>query len=329
MKNILTKLWIILSLALCLNADETGSMKVFGSSPPMNYLLYAINPDKMMGLNFEAKNINNQADEKYLKKSFLSLPIIGSFHGAGGGINIETLASYNPDLILIWEDDIIFDTLKDQLQRLKIKTLTIPFRKMQTMPSSIQIAADALGEHKRGKELSAYATTRLERLKNLTKDAHIKYYYAEGNDGLYTECSNSFHTEAMDFVGGINVHKCTQSGVQGLERISFEKLLEYDPDIIIAQNSMVYDAIKSNKLFAHLRAIKNNNIIIIPNKPFNWVDRPPSFMRLIGMEYLAKNFYPQLYRDDLNEQIKSFYRLFLDVNLSDEDIQNITYKGKK
>ena len=35
--------------------------RVFGSSPPMNYLIYAIDPNKMIGLNFDAKNGNNQA----------------------------------------------------------------------------------------------------------------------------------------------------------------------------------------------------------------------------------------------------------------------------
>ncbi len=51
--------------------------RVFGSSPPMNYLLYALNSDKMIGLNFAAKNAQNGADSKFLTKKFLSLPVIG------------------------------------------------------------------------------------------------------------------------------------------------------------------------------------------------------------------------------------------------------------
>lgn len=324
MKRYLSTLLLFSCFLAPLHSDEQTITKVFGSSPPMNYLLYAINPDKMIGLNFDAKNINNSADAKLLKKSFLDLPVIGSFHGGGSSINIETLAKYNPDLILIWEDDFIADVVKEQLKKLNINSLTIPFREIESMPKSIKIAADAIGEHKRGEELSSYADERIVYIKSITKqNKPISYYYAEGNDGLATECDNSFHTVAIDFAGGKNVHKCTQSNVQGLERISFEKLLEYNPEFVIAQNKITYDAIMKNRMFKHLNAIKNNRVILIPNEPFNWIDRPPSFMRLMGMELIAQRFYPHYYKNDLIEQIKKFYKLFLDVELSDEDIKNI------
>ena len=65
--------------------------RVFGSSPPMNYLIYAIDSNKMIGLNFDASNGNNHATKEFLTSKFLSLPVIGSFHGGGQNINLETL----------------------------------------------------------------------------------------------------------------------------------------------------------------------------------------------------------------------------------------------
>jgi iron complex transport system substrate-binding protein len=224
------------------NQDITVPDKVeaaFGSSPPMNYLLYALNPNKMSGLNFSAKNQNNSADELFLNKKFLSLPVIGSFHGGGGSINLETIIKHNPDLILLWEDDLLIDKVQKEIAKTNIPTITLPFRKIETMPRSIAYAGEAIGEKTRGDMLASYTQNIIDEIKSSLENVKpTKYYYAEGLDGLSTECSVSFHVEALNFSGGENVHKCEQRALLWLEKINFETLLSYDPDIIIAQNTL-------------------------------------------------------------------------------------------
>jgi iron complex transport system substrate-binding protein len=315
-------------LVLSLHADSKvineKPQKIFGSSPPMNYLLYAINPEKMVGLNFSAKNINNNADEKYLRKEFLELPVIGSFHGSGQGMNVETILNYAPDLILVWEDDYLNTKVTQAIEKTNIPSLTLPFRKIESMAESIRLAAEAIGEEKRGELLATYTKERMEYVKKqLDGVKPTRYYYAEGTDGLATECNESFHVEALNYAGGENVHRCIQSNLRGLERITFETLLGYDPEVIVAQNKMVYKAIQTNPLWKHLKAVKNKKVYLVPNTPFNWIDRPPSFMRIIGIEWLAHHFHPEVYKGDIKAQIKKFYKLFLDVELSEEDIKKI------
>lgn len=315
-------------LVLSLHADSKvineKPQKIFGSSPPMNYLLYAINPEKMVGLNFSAKNLNNNADEKYLRKEFLELPVIGSFHGSGQGMNVETILNYAPDLILVWEDDYLNTKVTQAIEKTNIPSLTLPFRKIESMAESIRLAAEAIGEEKRGELLATYTKERMEYVKKqLDGIKPTRYYYAEGTDGLATECNESFHVEALNYAGGENVHRCIQSNLRGLERITFETLLGYDPEVIVAQNKMVYKAIQTNPLWKHLKAVKNKKVYLVPNTPFNWIDRPPSFMRIIGIEWLASKFHPKDYKVNLEEQIKKFYKLFLDVELNEEDIKQI------
>lgn len=319
------KLGILLLMLLISGVLEAApAQKVFGSSPPMNYLIYAINPDKMVGLNFSAKNANNDTDAKLIKPSFLKLPIIGSFHGSGGGINVETILKHKPDLIFVWEDDYLNTKVSQAIAKTKIPTLTIAFRKVESMPDSIQKAADAMGEHERGKALASFALKTLHDVKTLTSPLKkARYYYAEGNDGLATECDDSFHVEALNFAGGENVHKCAQSNLQGLERITFEQLILYDPDVIIVQNAMVQKAMQNNPLWQHLRAFKNKRVHLAPNSPFHWLDRPPSFMRIIGIEWLSSKFHPEVYRGDLHQKIAAFYRLFLGVELTNKEIKKI------
>jgi iron complex transport system substrate-binding protein len=336
MNTILRIIFILSLINLTINAktitDAEGKSvilpdnvnKVFGSSPPMNYLLYALNPDKMIGLNFKAKNAQNKADEMYLTKKFLSLPVIGSFHGGGQGINLETLMKYKPELVLIWQDDMMVQTIKKEMEKINVPTLMIPFREISEMPSAFKLAGDAIGESKRGEALAKYSKNIINEVKaNVSKEKPTTYYYAEGIDGLSTECDQSFHVKAINFAGGTNVHKCQQSGLLGLEKISFETLLTYNPDVIFVQTAVVYNDIKDDPLWKNLKAVKNGRIYLIPAQPFNWIDRPPSFMRVLGIQWLAKMLHPQTYKIDLNKRTKEFYDIFLHVKLTDKQTKNI------
>ncbi|MFT7860081.1 MAG: ABC transporter substrate-binding protein [Sulfurimonas sp.] len=339
--NFFTILVILFSLFISLDAKTVEDFhhneqklpdnvtKVFGSSPPMNYLIYALNPKKMTGLNFHAKNQNNFATKEYLDPYFLSLPVIGTFHSTGGGINLETLLVRRPDLILVWEDDMMISAVSSSIKRSKIATFTVPFRYINDMPRAIKVTADAIDETERGKELSSYAQKVIDEITAKLKGTKpTRYYYAEGADGLFTECDSSFHVEALNFAGGENVHKCTQSNLRGLEKISAETLYNYDPEVIIAQNSFIYEHILTHKTFKHLSAVKNKRVYLVPNTPFNWIDRPPSFMRVIGIQWLAQIFHPKEYDIDLNKQIKEFYELFLHKRITDKQVQTILGEKK-
>ncbi|MDY0116101.1 MAG: ABC transporter substrate-binding protein [Sulfurimonadaceae bacterium] len=322
-------LLLVLSASLHSEVVNEKVTKVFGSSPPMNYLIYALNPDKMVGLTFAAKNANNFADPAILDPRFLALPIIGSFHGGGTGINLENIIKYNPDLILLWEDDVMATRVKSEIAKINIPTLTLAFRQIDDMPNSIRVAGKAIGEEQRGNLLADYSEKRLSEIKTSLKDVKkVRYYYAEGMDGLFTECNDSFHVEAHNYAGGINVHSCVQSGVQGLERISFETVLGYDPDVIVVQNTLVMKAINENPLFKHLRAVKENRVYLVPNNPFNWIDRPPSFMRILGTAWLASKFHPEAYKIDIKENTREFYKLFFNVDLSEKQINSILGNNK-
>jgi len=302
--------------------DQTD--RVFGSSPPMNYLLYTLNPDKMIGLNFKARNPNNSADEQFLNKRFLSLPVIGSFHGGGQSINLETLMKYKPQLVLVWKDDMLVQTVAREIEKTAIPSYMIPFRHIDDMPRAFRLAGNAIGESKRGEILATYSEKIIKDVrKSVSKAKPVRYYYAEGLDGLSTECDSSFHVEAMNFAGGRNVHSCQQSGILGLEKISFETLLAYNPDVIIVQNRSVYNDLITDPMWQRLRAVKNAHIYLVPVQPFNWVDRPPSFMRVLGIQWLAHLFHPKEFKADLNQRTKEFYELFLHVKLSDEQTKNL------
>ena len=70
-------------------------------------------------------------------------------------------------------------------------------------------------------------------------------------------------------------------------------------------------------------AVKNGRIISVPDKPFNWIGRPPGINRLIGIYWLAHLMDPGLLEQDIIEEAIDFYAMFYHVELEPTDLETI------
>ncbi|PPQ40473.1 hypothetical protein SAMN06265338_102217 [Rhodoblastus acidophilus] len=123
--------------------------------------------------------------------------------------------------------------------------------------------------------------------------------------------------------GGENVHHCQQSNHGGGEAGSLEQVIAYKPDFILAQDRQFVASALEQPVWRNVPAISAHAIAFAPRLPFNWGDRPPSFMRAIGVQWLANLLYPELFPLDLRAETKRFYKLFLNVDLSDANLDDI------
>lgn len=78
-------------------------------------------------------------------------------------------------------------------------------------------------------------------------------------------------------------------------------------------------------VWQNVKAVRQGHVYLIPRHPFNWFDRPPSFMRIMGLKWLANILYPAEYKTDIVKEAKDFYRLFLGVDLSDDEMRQVIY----
>lgn len=68
--------------------------RVYSASPPVTYMLYAIDPTVLAGLNFPVR----EWEKKYLRKEMQSLPVLGGWFGQGDTPNMETVLRQTPRL---------------------------------------------------------------------------------------------------------------------------------------------------------------------------------------------------------------------------------------
>ncbi|ACZ13081.1 ABC transporter substrate-binding protein [Sulfurospirillum deleyianum] len=298
--------------------------RIYGSAPPISFMIYVIDDTPLIGVNSPQTNKDNNNGEKFLSKHFMELPILGGWHG-NNIPNLEAILAAKPDVIITWDTPLLNEKTAKDLARISIPALKVNIDDSQNYPEVFRYLGRVMQKEERANALANMAQTYLDELKtfvaSIPEKERTKVYYAEGDFGLQTECDRSFHSEPLALAGGNLVHKCVQNSVVGLQEVSFEQIILYDPEVIIVQNPTFYKTVFREKKWAVLKAVQNKKVYLVPKSPFNWTDRPPSFMRILGAHWIASKLYPTRYPYKIEDKVKAFYQLFFGVELSNEDLK--------
>ncbi len=310
---------------------ETVS-KVYAANPVLAYLVMAVAPDKLAGWNFPPPP---QAKGIFPEASF-QLPVIGGWFGQGRTPNMEVLLANQPDLIVM-SGATVHLSRQQTLKDLGVPVCQLQLDVLSDYPLGFRRLGQWLGVPERGEAL-AQAAERVLTLQAQRRDllaasgVPVKtVYYAESPNGLATECRGSIHSEVIPLAGGLNPHICPSDSAQqsrfGKVAINFEQLLKYDPDAIVTQERRFYDKVYRDPKWANLKAVRNQQVFFMPQTPFRWMDRPPSFMRLLASQWLMNRLYGDQMRIDMAAQVKTFYQQFFQVTLTDVQVSNILGGG--
>lgn len=300
--------------------------RVFGAAPPTTVLLYTLAPDTLIGLNMPF----GAGSEGLVPPRVLKLPVLGSTMGHGRETNMEELLKLKPDLAVAWSGTMLgADNTRIAAQYAKIG-VPVVFVRLDTLddwPAAYELIGKLLGREARAAELAAYVRDARARvaqaLAGLSEADKPVVYYAEGPGGLATECDNSFHIEAVVLAGGRNAYACRQSNVVGLEAVSLEQILAWQPRYIVSQVPGLAHKLHADPRWQDVPAVREGRILSVPVAPINWLDRPPSVTRALGMQWLAHAFHPGRYPLDLKAETRAFYKLFLGVDLDDAALARI------
>lgn len=298
--------------------------RVFGSAPPLNVLLHAVAPETMIGLSFPVVD----AAKPFFPPRLQGLPVVGGIFGMGQQMNAETVLGMKPDIALAWKSPFIDQgKIESAFTRIGVPLVFIQLDTLSDWPAALRFTGQLLGHEKTAEGQARYVEQTLAKVAKVVaaipEARRPRVYYAEGPDGLATDCHRSFHTEAIELAGGYNVYRCEPKDHMGMERISLEQILAFAPDIIVTQEKAWAANVRKDPRWQGVKAVREGRIHVVPRWPHNWVDRPPSVMRVLGVQWLANLFHPQAYRLDLRRETRAFYQLFLDVSLDDASLDRL------
>lgn len=290
---------------LCINfiyANEIISCKdysqfsknIIGKSPPTNMMLQSIREYKF-------PNKISKKDDAFKKLS-----------------SVESLVKKDVDLVILWNSKGDYSNLVSKLNKVNIETCALPLSSIYDYIDAYLIMGKIMQKEQRTTLLSNYIKNKLDMIENIKKDIPLEkklsVYYARGSNGLESECEDSVHSEVIKLIGAVNPIQC--NNIKNLHvNINLEKLLVINPDIIITSSKEFYKNIFKQSRYNYLNAVKNKRVYLIPKKPINWMDNPPSFFKILGALWLGQQVYPDYYKYDLEIEKKNFFKLFLQQGL--------------
>jgi iron complex transport system substrate-binding protein len=236
---------------------------------------------------------------------------------------MQAVTAAKPDIILdIGTVDANYSALADKVQdETRIPYVLINGSFART-GETLREVGDILGVNGRARTLADYADATLkdlnDKLATLPDARRPRVYYGRGANGLETGLAGSINLEILDAVGAINV--AAAAGKGGLTRVTPEQIVAWNPDMILAEDGTFAASIKSDPQWAGIKAIKDDRVFVQPSLPFGWFDSPPGVNRLIGLRWLEMLLYPQLFKNDLSADVRGFYKLFYQMDLTDDQV---------
>jgi len=285
-------------------------------------VLYTLCPDKVVSLS----SALSRTQKQYLDESWQSLPVTGQFYGGGSVVNYEEILKIDPDIIIdIGEAK---DSIAEDMDELQRKT-GIPVIFVEAGIDSIADAYDTLGEllgaQEQGSACADYIrqtlTDATEKTAALTEKTRT--LYAQGEYGTEVLGVGSLHSEVLEYAGAENVAVLDAVASKGGNEVSMEQILLWDPDVVVLSPDANYDEVFTDPVWSELPAVQNGSVYEVPQGPFNWLDRPPSVQRVLGIKWLGNLLYPELFDYDMVAEAQEFYRLFWHYSLSEEDAQTL------
>lgn len=297
--------------------------RVFAAGPPASVLLYALAPQDMIGWVRSPR----EAEKPFLLPAVRDLAELGRLTGRGDTLNLERLLAVKPDLIL--DFGTINDTYRSLADRVQAQT-GIPYLlvdgRFENTPSALRLLADVLDVKDRGEALARAAEEiflQVDRvLAEVPRAERPRVYLARGPEGLETGSRGSINTEIIERVGGVNVVEgLREKG--GIVNVSLEQLIAWSPDTIVTLDRGFRQTVKEKPEWRPVPAVQAGRVFLAPNLPYGFIDAPPSVNRLIGLTWLLHKLYPERARGHLREQVRSFYSLFYQVELSEADLDRL------
>ena len=278
---------------------------------------------------------DNYGKNEWIKGKYpqlANLPVVFS----GNEVNMEELTKQDPDLV-IYASRYGENNLK-QLQDLGIATVSSPkgSDKQGNKIDQLRARQVYLGEVIGGVQLDKakkyseeYLAIRSEieaKTASIPETERPTVVQLSGaGDSLQANNGSAIGQELITLAGGINAGAGAtgeSKGPSGQTKIDPEQLLSWNPELLLVDSTKIRDSITSDPVLSGLKAVQNNNIIVIPNGAMAWAYNGPE--EYLNMYFFAKAVHPELFKDvDMEARTKAFYKEYFGFDLTDDDVKHL------
>jgi iron complex transport system substrate-binding protein len=245
-----------------------------------------------------------------------------------GQINVEELLLSDPQLVIAGNLD---GSIVEKKTKIPV-AYTESTMAQGVMRQEIRFYAHVFQKEARGEKYVAYLDKTEAFLRSRTKgilpERRKKVFNGYGPGHLVTLGGDTFMHERIVTAGctdaaiSINTSGVKEGLHSGLSEVSMERALDWDPDILIIDAGKPEDVYNDPK-WQTVKAVRNRQVFKQPIGIFIW-DRPTAEAAVLYPLWLAKNAYPELFKDvDMLQEVKRFYREIMAFTLTDDQAHAI------
>ncbi len=264
--------------------------------------------DNVVGIEAKA---NSRPIYSLAAPQLLDLPNVGT----AKEFNLEGCIALEPDLVILPIK--LKDSVKS-LEDLGIKVIAVNPEDMDLLKETIIMIGKATDNEDKANELIAYYDEKISEINKVIDVDNKKKVYLGGNsDFLSTATGKMYQNYMIETAGAINV--ASEIDDTYWATISYEQLLNYNPDVIIIVPEADYtkeDILNDEKL-APLTAVQNGEIYEMPDSFEAWDSPVPS--GILGTMWLTSILNEENYSfDTFKEDVADFYNVFYNFSVDKE-----------
>ena len=222
-------------------------------------------------------------------------PLAEGFEGFGDfqTLNMEKITAAAPDIIIGlvgWAEADI-----QKLADLGVKIYIVEANTIDEIYMEITNMGKILAKDAEARELVDELKKQVEtvssKVAGLTEDKKPKVFYEVWNEPLMSAGKNTSINDLIEKAGGKNI--VAADGLEGWPEYSIEKLIQNNPDIIIAPVSLAPDVstIIDDSRFSSINAIVNKKVYVVPDNPIT----RPSQNIIKGLTMFAQAIHPEIF----------------------------------
>lgn len=223
-------------------------------------------------------------------------------------INYEELAKLQPQVVISSLESHGYITENENLAAFDIQDLKLSLREPARMQQDIDLLGQIFGCEDKAAEIDAFYDKWQsfidERVGGLSDEEKVKVFLEMHAGPFNTGAPGSAWFDQVALAGGINIAGDMNLDPGQTPEISAEAVAEANPDVIIREDAgLTYDTedeqipadiideILSRDALQTTNAVKNEKVFILGN---DILSRPGY---IVGVAYMAKWFYPDLFED--------------------------------
>lgn len=298
--------------------------KIAPSGHTAQQVLLTIAPEKMVGL---SQTLNDD-QLKIFGQKFADYPVFGAVLGATDNLNREAIAEAAPQVIIdtgeykkgIEED---LDALQEQVG---IPCVFVEC-KLSDYGAGYKNLGELLGEEERGNQIGDYLQNAYDKvvdvMATIPESDRVNMAYIVGDTGLNAIAKGSFQGSVVELVANNVVVVDKASGRGDGNEISLEQMAIWNPELVVFQNQSVYDSVGTDPAWQTIAGVATGNYYLCPNKPWCWLNNPPTVNQMMGLQWLPRLLYPNKFDDSIQDVTKSYYKTLYNYDLSDAELNDL------